>query len=175
MRTSTVALLQLAPAGPDLEGGLTVGEAACRRARAVGADIAVFPEVRSNSYASAVVEESRGGLYRHPQRWDGAALPPVPMPEAVWLGESVDRDSPFVRHFQALAELDMATALTYPERWDGPPRNSVSLIDRHGRTVLHQAKVHTCAFGLPEALLTPGTPSAGANWTPPRARCASAR
>ncbi|MFI0901141.1 carbon-nitrogen hydrolase family protein [Streptomyces sp. NPDC020983] len=157
MRILTVALLQLAPAGPELESGLAAGEAACRRARAMGADIAVFPEMWSNGYASAVPDELRGGLYRHPQRWDAAAPPPAPLPEAVWLGEAIDRDSPFVRHFQALAaELDMAIALTYLERWDGPPRNTVSLIDRHGRPVLHQAKVHTCAFGLPEALLTPG-------------------
>lgn len=158
MRTLTVVLLQLAPAGHELEASLAAGEAACRRARAMGADIALFPEMWSNGYSARVPDGSEASLFRHPQMWgDGAALPPVPAPEAVWLGQPVDQDSPFVGHFRALAaELDMAIALTYLERWDGPPRNSVSLIDRHGRTVLHQAKVHTCAFGLPEALLTPG-------------------
>lgn len=49
----------------------------------------------------------------------------------------------------------MAIALTYLEKWNGPPRNSVSLIDRHGEIVLTFAKVHTCEFDL-EAALTPG-------------------
>lgn len=50
----------------------------------------------------------------------------------------------------------MAIALTYLERWPGGPRNTVSLIDRHGKIALTYAKVHTCDFDLPEAALTPG-------------------
>jgi predicted amidohydrolase len=50
----------------------------------------------------------------------------------------------------------MAIALTYLEKWDGPPRNSVSLIDRHGELAMTYAKVHTCDFDLPEAACTPG-------------------
>jgi predicted amidohydrolase len=49
----------------------------------------------------------------------------------------------------------MAIALTYLERWDGAPRNSVSLIDRHGEIVMTYAKVHTCDFDK-EAVCTPG-------------------
>src|SRR5439155_26269347 len=41
------------------------------------------------------------------------------------------------------------------ERWPGAPRNSVSLIDQHGRIVLTYAKVHTCDFDM-ESALTPG-------------------
>ena len=33
-------------------------------------------------------------------------------------------------------------ALTYLERWPGGPRDTVSLIDRHGELVLTYAKVH---------------------------------
>lgn len=36
------------------------------------------------------------------------------------------------------------------------PRNTVSLIDRFGRTVLTYAKVHTCDFDETERRLTPG-------------------
>jgi N-carbamoylputrescine amidase len=50
----------------------------------------------------------------------------------------------------------MAIALTYLERWEPLPRNTVSLIDRHGEIVLTYAKVHTCDFDLPECALTPG-------------------
>jgi predicted amidohydrolase len=49
----------------------------------------------------------------------------------------------------------MAIAITYLERWPGAPRNSVSLIDRHGEIVMTYAKVHTCDFDL-EAACTPG-------------------
>ena len=49
----------------------------------------------------------------------------------------------------------MAIALTYLERWDGAPRNSMSLIDRHGKVIMTYAKVHTCDFSM-EAACTPG-------------------
>jgi N-carbamoylputrescine amidase len=75
----------------------------------------------------------------------------------VWQAQAIERDGEFLSHFRALAdELDMAIALTYLERWDGPPRNSVSLIDRRGEIVMTYAKIHTCDFDLPEAALTPG-------------------
>lgn len=74
-----------------------------------------------------------------------------------WQAQAITRDDAFVTHFRNLAkELNMAIALTYLERWDGAaPRNSVSLIDRHGQVVLTYAKVHTCEFDL-ECALTPG-------------------
>ncbi|MFE5125269.1 carbon-nitrogen hydrolase family protein [Streptomyces sp. NPDC056669] len=148
MTTLTVALLQLAPLGPDLSVNLALGEAACRRAGAMGADIALFPEMWSNGYGCAVPDGvARGDRYRHPSLWDEAAAPP---PGAVWLGEPITRDSPFVTRFRELAaELEMAIALTYLERWDGAPRNTLSLIDRRGRLVLTYAKVHTCVLDLP--------------------------
>ncbi|GAA3737837.1 carbon-nitrogen hydrolase family protein [Salinactinospora qingdaonensis] len=158
MSRLTVALLQLTPPGPDLSANLARGEEACRRARALDADIALFPEMWSNGYTSTVpTTAAEADRYRHPELWEGA--PPVeqPPPEAVWAGAAIAHDSAFVAHFRALAaELDMAIALTYLEQWEGPPRNTVSLIDRHGRLVLTYAKVHTCAFALPEAALTPG-------------------
>jgi N-carbamoylputrescine amidase len=158
MTTLTIALLQLAQPGPDLAANLATGEAACRRAKTGGADIVLFPEMWSNGYTSALPPGTGDeNVYRHPQRWDGVRLAGSPAPEEVWAGEALTRDSPFVTRFCDLAaELGMAIALTYLERWEGAPRNTVSLIDRHGRIVLTQAKVHTCAFGLPEAALTPG-------------------
>ena len=50
----------------------------------------------------------------------------------------------------------MAIAITYLEEWPAAPRNSVSLIDRHGDLVFTYAKVHTCDFDVPEAATTPG-------------------
>ena len=73
-----------------------------------------------------------------------------------WQAQAISRDHPFITHFRNLARgLKMAIALTYLERWSGAPRNSVSLIDRHGEIVLTYAKVHTCEFDL-ECALTPG-------------------
>ncbi|MGK5529598.1 carbon-nitrogen hydrolase family protein [Streptomyces sp. URMC 129] len=154
----TVALLQLDRPGHDLDANREAGEAACRRAKALGADIALFPEMWSNGYASAATpEQAEENVYRHPELWEDEEPVEVPGHRDAWHGEPVDRDSPFVTHFRTLAAgLDMAVALTYLERRDGPPRNTVSLIDRHGDLVLTQAKVHTCAFAWSESTLEPG-------------------
>jgi predicted amidohydrolase len=69
---------------------------------------------------------------------------------------STAREGDFVQAYRKLAkELDMAIAIAYMESFDPQPRNSVTLFDRHGREVLHYAKVHTCDFGA-EKDLTPG-------------------
>ncbi len=74
-----------------------------------------------------------------------------------WQAQAIDRDGECVTHFRVLArELNLAIALTYLERWDGAPRNSMSLIDRRGEVAMTYAKVHTCDFDLPEAACTPG-------------------
>ena len=132
----TIALLQMTAHGVDQAANCRKGEAFCRRAAALGADVALFPEMWNIGYSF----------------FDRAD----PRAEAAWQESAIDADDPFVHHFRALsAELDMAIALTYLERWPGKPRNSVALIDRHGEIVLIYAKVHTCAFAA-EAALTPG-------------------
>jgi predicted amidohydrolase len=127
MPSLTVALLQLKSRGADPAQALQDGERACRQAAALGADLALFPEM-----------------------WQiGYTLPP---PEAL----ATPTDGPFVAHFRALArELQMAIVVTYLQRWDGPPRNAATVIDRHGEIVFTYAKVHTCDFG-PEDAMTPG-------------------
>ena len=125
-----IALLQLLP-GKNIEEQAQKGEAACRKAKALGADVALFPEMWS----------------------DGYFLPQTPG-EAEAL--AVSKDGEFVTGFQKLAkELEMAIAITYLEKHAPKPRNSVTLFDRFGREVLHYAKVHTCAFDL-EKVLSPG-------------------
>jgi N-carbamoylputrescine amidase len=160
MTALTVALLQMTSCGTDQDANLAKGERFCRQARELSADVALFPEMWSNGYTPIAPILPGGDIWRSPDRWNGDQQPRRPAsPEARrdWLAQAIDRDSSFVRHFQDLArELDMAIALTYLERWDGLPRNSVSLIDRHGDTVLTYAKVHTCDFDEPEGSLTPG-------------------
>jgi predicted amidohydrolase len=136
MTSFGVALLQMSSSGNDQDANLAKGEAFCRRAAGMGADVALFPEMWNIGYG---LEGSLQG--ESLRRWEAQAITP---------------DGPFVAHFKGLArELNMAIALTYLERWHGPPRNSMSLIDRTGQTVMTYAKVHTCDFGK-EAVLTPG-------------------
>ncbi|MCC6443586.1 MAG: carbon-nitrogen hydrolase family protein [Armatimonadetes bacterium] len=131
-----IALLQMASCRTDREANREKGERFCREAHRTGADIALFPEMWSNGY-----------------RFFDPALPGA---REAWAAEAVGQEDPFILHFRELArELEMAIALTYLERWEGRPRNTVSLIDRRGEIRLTYAKVHTCEFDI-EAHLTPG-------------------
>ena len=125
-----IALLQLLPCG-GLQEQMEKGIRACKKAKEMGADIALFPEMWSDGYAL-------------PQ--DGQTLRAL----------AVAADNPFVNAFGALArELEMAIAVTFLESCEPKPRNAAVLFDRHGRRLLHYAKVHTCAFDL-ERVLSPG-------------------
>ena len=136
MNLIKVALLQMIGCGHDAGAARATGEEFCRRAHAGGADIALFPEMWSVGMTFFDPKEP-GGRER-------------------WQARAVGRDDPFITHFRNLArELEMAIALTYLEKWDGRPRNSVSLIDRRGGIVMTYAKVHTCEFDI-ERELTPG-------------------
>jgi len=129
-----IALLQLAGSGYDREASLEHGVAACRRAAASGADVALFPELWSTGYSFP-----GGDLGR-------------------WRAQALASDDPWVvAHADLAAELGMAIALTYLERSSAGPRNAVVVFDRRGREALRYAKVHTCSFDLPEQALAPGT------------------
>ena len=117
-----IALLQILPTG-SLNGNREKGVEACRKAKVLGADIALFPEMWSNGYD---IPEDAEALQR-------AAVP---------------ADGEFVSGFGELAaELNMAIAITFLEKTEKRPRNAVSLFDRHGRRLYTYAKVHTCDFG----------------------------
>jgi N-carbamoylputrescine amidase len=162
MSIRRVALLQMTPDGMDQEANLAKGEAFCRQARQMGADIALFPEMWNIGYTGYCEEEddAASDLWREPERWTEGEVSQF---EALreererWQAQAVGWDSAYVAHFRGLArELEMAIAVTYLEVWPGAPRNTVSLIDRRGEIVLTYAKVHTCDFSIMEASLTPG-------------------
>ena len=118
-----IALLQIAPTG-SLEGNLRKGLDCCRKAKALSADIALFPEMWSNGY----------DIYSRP-------------PE-VWMNDAIDADHPFVSSFAEEAkDLGMAIGITLLEKTEEGMRNSFILFDRHGEKKLLYAKVHTCDFG----------------------------
>jgi predicted amidohydrolase len=50
----------------------------------------------------------------------------------------------------------MAICVTFLEKYNPSPRNSLVVIDRYGNIVLHYAKVHTCVFDSTERQLTAG-------------------
>ncbi|MFM9106655.1 MAG: carbon-nitrogen hydrolase family protein [Chloroflexota bacterium] len=134
-----------------------MGAEACRRAAALGADVALFPEMWSAGYQPALPpQRGRGDVLRHPSLWTAAA-PAAGAPRAVWGDLPVDAEGAFVAGFRALARrLGMAIGLTLLERTEGRPRNTMLLLDRHGETALRYAKVHTCCFDEAEAALEPG-------------------
>jgi predicted amidohydrolase len=123
----TVALLQIAPAGNDQGRNLQIGLEHCQRAKTLGSDLAVFPEL-----------------------WNiGCSLPPFD--HHSWINSAIDQDSDFVQRFADLArELEMGIAITYLKKHHPLPRNSLSIIDRKGHIVLHYSKVFICDFGKDE-------------------------
>ena len=130
MKTLHVALLQLLP-GKTADENLKKGLAACKKAKEMGADIALFPEMWSNGYH-------------------------IPEEIEKLKSEAISPNSDFVLAFKNCAkELDMAIGITLLESHEPLPRNTLILFDRHGRQVFSYSKVHTCDFGE-ECRLTPG-------------------
>jgi len=128
--TLKIALLQLLP-GCGIEEQLRKGTAACIKAKEMGADIALFPEMWSDGYA----------LPQDLQQLNDLA---------------VNADGDFALAFQHLAsELGMAIGITFLERHNPKPLNSVILFDRHGEKRIHYSKVHICDFDE-EKVLSPG-------------------
>ncbi len=122
MKTLNIALLQLLhEKNPD--GNLRKGISACRKAKDMGADIALFPEMWSSGYA-------------------------IPKDISDLKKLSVPADGEFAESFGGLAaELDMAIGITFLESFEPLPRNTLILFDRHGKRALTYSKVHTCDFG----------------------------
>lgn len=128
MKELKIAALQIAPTG-SLEGNLQKGLAACRNAKAMGASIALFPEMWSNGYR----------IYNRPAQ--------------NWIQEAIPADGEFVEAFGRLAkELSMAIGITLLEEFESGPKNTLVLFDRHDRRVLQYSKVHTCDFDVEHAL-----------------------
>lgn len=131
MSVFRIALLQINPL-PTQSGNLEKGIRYCGFARDLGCDLALFPEMWNTGYQFS------------------------PGNPAELEREAIDADSDFFTGFRnAAKQMGMAIAVTYLEKQPGPPRNTVSVIDRHGNCVLTYAKVHTCDFDT-EKFLNPG-------------------
>jgi N-carbamoylputrescine amidase len=130
-----VALLQIPSNPQDQVDHLNQGVVACRRAKEMGADLALFPEMWQCGYPP------RG--YDHTNR-------------EILKQSAIPTESPFIQTFrQTAAQLEMGIAITYLEDHPAGLRNAVSLISPAGEILLTYAKVHTCAFDW-EGKLIPG-------------------
>ena len=117
-----IAFLQLLPTD-SVEENLRIGIEACKEAKRKGADIALFPEMWSVGYRFSHDEETLRQ-------------------------QAISSDSLFVKRFSELAEeLDMAIAITFLEKHEPKPRNTVCLFDRHGSLKCRYSKMHICNFG----------------------------
>ena len=95
-----IALLQIMPAG-SMEQNMEKGIRCCQKAKAQGADIALFPEMWSSGYTIPHDTEKLAAL-------------------------AVPADGAFVTRFGLLAkELEMAIGITFLEKSDRGPKNSV--------------------------------------------------
>jgi predicted amidohydrolase len=102
---------------------LKIGIKFCKQAKIMGADIALFPEMWSNGYCISEIKEDV-------------------------INNAIEKNSTFVQSFSNLAKkLKMAIGITFLEKNDNLPRNSICLFDRYGRELFTYAKVHTCDFG----------------------------
>ena len=125
-----IALLQLMP-GKLISENMEIGIDACKKAKAMGSDIALFPEMWSVGYEFS---ESLNDLRR----------------------KSINKNNVFIRSFSDLAkELNIAIGITFLEENEPLPRNSICIFDRFGKELFTYAKVHTCDFG-DEKMLSPG-------------------
>lgn len=143
-----IALLQILPTG-SLNGNREKGMEACRKAKVLGADIALFPEMWSNGYD---IPEDAEALQR-------AAVP---------------ADGEFVSGFGKLAaELNMAIAITFLEKTEKRPRNAVSLFDRHGGGCTPTPRCIPVILGT-SAVWTRGRTFLSLRWIRKREPCRSA-
>ena len=125
-----VAILQIMPT-TSLQGNLEKGIQYCHLAKEESADIVLFPEMWSNGYN--IIEDIN-----------------------MLKSEAIDINSDFIQTFKNLSkELDLAIGITYLEKHEPLPRNTITLFDRFGNIVYTYAKVHTCDFG-DEVRLTSG-------------------
>ena len=131
MKALKIGLLQIAPC-ENLEENLKKGLEYCKKAKEMGCDIALFPEMWSNGYR----------IYDRPVD--------------EWKAEAILADSDFVKAFgEEAKELQMAIGITLLEKYQDMPRNTLILFDRFGEKKITYAKVHTCDFDV-ERNLTPG-------------------
>ena len=125
-----IALLQLYGEN-DRNKQLEKGINACKKAKEMGADIALFPEMWSNGYN-------------------------IPQNTELLESLALSLTNRFVTAFKDLAKkLKMAIGITFLEKHYPKPLNSIVVFDKNGNGAIHYSKVHICDFDA-EKMLSPG-------------------
>ena len=139
-----IALLQLNPT-ETTENNMLKGIEYCKKAKEMGADIAVFPEMWNTGYEMLF----KGDLKNQDN---------IPQENVEkWNSKAIKNDNEFINQYINLAkEIEMAIAITYLEKTEQKPRNTVVIIDRKGKIILKYSKIHTVDSKM-EAFTEPGT------------------
>ncbi len=139
-----IALLQL-NSTHSIEDNMLKGIEYCKKAKEMGADIAVFPEMWNNGYEMLFEGDLK----------DQDNIPQEKVDK--WNSKAIESDNEFINEYTNLAkELKMAIAITYLEKTEQKPRNTVVIIDRKGKIILKYSKIHTVDSKM-EAFTEPGT------------------
>lgn len=152
MNILKVALLQMKGVALDINKNTAIADHYSREAAKCGAHLAVFPEMFNIAYPDIVADPR--------QHWHEVAFqgkePDMKLIEQ-YRSYAIEDDHPFILHFRELAKsLHMAIAVTYMSRGKQAPRNTVLVIDRHGRDVIKYSKIHLFAPNLIDAICEPG-------------------
>lgn len=152
MKNVKIALLQIKGIELDIERNRMIADKYCRMAAESGADIAVFPEMFSIAYPDMVSSPS--------QNWQKVAFEGKnPDYELIkkYRSYAIDDNHAYLNHFRNLAAtLNMAIVVTYMGIGKRHPRNSVLIIDRHGKDLINYSKIHLYAPNIIDAICEPG-------------------
>ena len=139
-----IALLQLNPTD-SMENNMLKGIEYCKKAKEMGADITVFPEMWNNGYEMLF----EGDL----KEQDNISKEKIDK----WNNKSISNEDNFINQYINLAkQTEMAIAITYLEKTEEKPKNTVIIIDRNGKIALKYSKVHTVDSKM-EAYTQPGS------------------
>lgn len=133
-----IAVIQSKSICSDLDDALEIGLKKCKKAKGMGTDIIVFPEMWSIGYMppfeNAFDFPEKQGHEEDIKHWYSLAI---------------DENSEFIKSFCKCAkELETAILITYLKKGEAKPYNSSALIDINGEIVQNYSKVHTCDFSM---------------------------
>ena len=139
-----IALLQLNPT-ETMENNMLKGIEYCKKAKEIGADIAVFPEMWNTGYEMLFEGDLKDQDSISKEKIDK------------WNSKAIKDDNEFIIQYIKLAkELEIAVAITYLEKTEQKPKNTVIIIDKSGNIILKYSKIHTVDSKM-EAYTEPGT------------------
>lgn len=117
----------------------------CKKAKQMGADIAVFPEMWNTGYEMLFEGDLKDQDKISKEKIDK------------WNSKAIENNDEFINQYINLAkEFEIAIAITYLEKTEQKPKNTVIIIDKNGNIILKYSKVHTVDSKM-EAYTEPGT------------------